>query len=159
MYKTNIFTNKKKQVTLGYTEENFPSLLKQLQSTSNSLSNIGSYADKLNKITEEIENKDILQPGWVKITIDKNNKIQSVYNPGEKAQHKQTDYLSQFKKDIEPMFDRWENFKKNYLELYGEDDYYHYYKFPNYDYSYLYKEEDEEENSDIEFYDWIEEDY
>jgi hypothetical protein len=59
------------------------------------------------------------------------------------------DYLSQFKKDIEHMFHRWENFKKEYIDLYGEDDYYLYYKFPNYDYSYLYKEDDEEEEEEI----------
>jgi hypothetical protein len=41
------------------------------------------------------------------------------------------------------MFDRWEKYKVNYIELYGEDDYYHYHTFPNYDYSYLNKIEEE----------------
>lgn len=159
MYKTNIFTNKKKQVTLVNSEESFPSLSKQKETTNSCISNKVSYADKLNMIIEETENKDVLQPGWVKITIDKNNKIQSVYNPGEKYLDKQIDYISQFKKDIEPMFDRWENFKKKYIDLNGEDDYYHYYKFPNYDYSYLYKEDDEEEEEEEEIYDLVEDEY
>lgn len=159
MNKNNIFTNKKKQIPLVYNDESFPSLSKQIETSDNSIAKIGSYAEKLNRIVEETENKDILQPGWVKITIDKNNKIQSVYNPGNKSIDNHVDYLSQFKINIEPMFERWENFKKNYIELYGEDDYSHYYKFPNYDYSYLYKEEDEEDNSDLEIYDLIEEDY
>ena len=158
MYKTNIFTNKKKQVTLVYNEESFPSLSKQVDPTSNSISNTESYADKLNMIIEETENKDILQPGWVKISINKYNKIQSIYNPGEKSLEKTMDYLSQFKKDIEPMFQRWENYKNEFIDLYGEDDYNHYYKFPNYDYSYLYKEEEEDQDEE-EIYDLVEEDY
>lgn len=152
MYKKNIFSNKKKSVALEFTEENFPSLFYPVEilNTTN-LNSSNSYAEKLNHVIEEIDNNDILEPGCVKITIDKNNKIKSVYNPSNQTLGKPIDYLIQFKKDIEPMFERWENFKKNYIDLYGEEDYYHQYKFPNYDYNYLYKEFEEEEEE--EFYD------
>ena len=157
MYKNNIFTNKKKSAALVFNEDSFPSLSKQVEIENTTIPNTESYAEKLNNVIEEIENNDILQPGWVKISIDKNNKIQSVYNPGDQSLDKPIDYLSQFKKDIEPMFERWETFKKNYIDLYGEDDYYHYYKFPNYDYNYLYKEDEEEEEEEI--YDLADSDY
>jgi hypothetical protein len=59
------------------------------------------------------------------------------------------------------MINRWEKYKNNYIELYGEHDYEYHHKFPNYDYSYLnLSDEDEEEiNDDCEISDVIFEEF
>ena len=165
MYKSNnSFTNKKKRIELNLDSIEFPSLVKEKKvdhetNDNNELKKNISYVDKLNLMIDEKENEDILKPGWVKISIDKNNKIHSLYNNSNNLEIENTvDEMEEFKKNLIPMFERWENYKKNYIEMYGEDDYYYHHRFPNYDYSYLYKEEEEDQDEE-EIYDLVEEDY
>jgi hypothetical protein len=152
----NIFSNNVKKIEVKLTNEYFPSLtkVKVVENTSENVNSYEiekntSYVDKLNTIIEEISDEDVIKPGWVKISIDKNNKIHSVYNNSQQKELVPINECEQFKKNIQPMFDRWENYKINYIELYGEDNYNYYHIFPNYDYSYLNKVE-QEELSDFE---------
>ena len=157
MYKSNnVFTNKKKNIELNLGCKEFPSLITEKKmedetNVNNEFKKNISYVDKLNLIIEEKENEDILKPGWVKISIDKkNNKIDTLYNNSNLEIENKVNEMEEFKKNLIPMFERWENYKKNYIENNGEDDYYYHHRFPNYDYSYLYKN-DEDDISDIEF--------
>lgn len=161
MYRSeNLFTNKSKKIEINLSEQFFPSLTaekKEDLNNSDIKKNI-SYIDKLNMMVEEEEKEDILKPGWVKIYLDKNNKIRQIYNNSEEKSVEKIDEMIMFRKNIQPMFDRWENYKKTYIENNGEDDYYYHHMIPNYDYSYLFKNEEEDDFSDYEMQYSIDED-
>jgi hypothetical protein len=150
MIKNNIFSNKSKPVNLG--EDFFPSLPNQKEDNKLSVDikkNI-SYAEKLNWVVED----DLileLDPGSVVIYKDKNNKIHYKYGKSMLKEKTPLHEMEEFKNNIKEMFDRWENYKNNFIELNGEDDYNKLYRCPNYDYSYLnLSDEDDEEYSDFE---------
>ena len=111
-----------------------------------------SYVDKLNKITEEVNNNEyVLRPGWVKITMN-NNKIIT-----EKIVHVVSDdftksYSDEINCHISGMISRWREYKINYIENYVEDDYEYNHKFPNYDYEYFDKLDEKYDNLNQEEY-------
>jgi len=175
MDKYNMFTNKnKKNLTSSnffFKEELFPTLKSSKENNANDNINDNindnseikksiSYVDKLNFCNEDenkSQNKYDLKPGWILITRDQNNKIVTFKNDPVNTlenKNKNTHTFSQeMKRDLKPMLDRWEKYKTDFIELYGEDDYYHYHTFPNYNYDYLNlsdNEVDEYESSDID---------
>jgi hypothetical protein len=93
---------------------------------------------ELNKEKEEKEEKE----GWVTLkkgisyTNSKNTCSQL-----EEVKEEQVDPYKVFEK-LTKLYEKW---KKNYIELWGYDDYEKNYRFPNYDYSYLESEDFEEE--------------
>jgi len=162
----NVFTNKnKKNLSLSSSssnfflrEDSFPSLNKESgkEDTSNNNTEIKksiSYVDKLNYCNEDenkSQNKYDLKPGWILITRDKNNKIITFKNElKQPLENKKTlSFSDEVRRDLKPMFDRWEKYKSNFIELYGEDDYYYYHTFPNYNYDYLNLSDSEVEESE-----------
>lgn len=94
-----------------------------------------------------------MEPGCILITRDKNNKIITFKNEVnqslENNDKKTLSFSDEIRRDLKPMFDRWEKYKSNFIELYGEHDYYHYHTFPNYNYDYLNSSDSEVEYSDI----------
>ena len=155
MNRYNIFNNKNKKLSYNpsfhLTEESFPKLaidnkLEKGESNGEMKKNI-SYVDKLNYMVEEENSKDDLKPGWIRLSLNRKKNININNN---KINNNEFNISSdEIKKRLQPMIDRWENYKLNYIELNGEDDYYHYHKFPNYDYScYLSEEEDDDETNE-----------
>ena len=93
-----------------------------------------------------------MEPGCILITRDKNNKIITFKNESQSLENNDKKTLSfsdEVRRDLKPMFDRWDKYKSNFIELYGEHDYYHYHTFPNYNYDYLNSSDSEVEYSDI----------
>jgi hypothetical protein len=150
MNKNNIFSNKSKPVNL--TEEFFPSLPNQKEENilSGDIKKNISYAEKLNCAIKEEISLDT-DPGSVVIYRDENNKIHYKYGKSMLKEKPSLHEMEEFKNNIKEMFERWENYKNNFIELNGEDDYNKQYRCPNYDYSYLnVSEEEEEVYSDFE---------
>ena len=164
MDRYNAFTNKNminknkkyssSTTTFYFNEESFPTLKSDnqeninIQQDNSEIKKSISYLDKLNFITDEETTPDKydLKPGWILITRDKNNKIITFKNEINKVEDNDLrSFSDKIKTDLKPMFDRWEKYKSDYIELYGEDDYYHNYTFPNYDYRYLNITDDETE--------------
>ena len=144
----NIFSNKSKPVNL--TEEFFPSLPSQKENNilSDSIKKNSSYAEKLNCEIKENMSFEI-DPGSVVIYRDQNNKIQYEYGKSMLKEKPSLHEMEEFKNNIKEMFERWENYKNNFIKLNGEDEYNKQYRCTNYDYSYL-LEEEEDEYSDFE---------
>jgi len=157
MDRYNAFTNKNKKyssstTTFYFNEDSFPTLKsdiqEDIQQDNSEIKKSISYIDKLNYITDEDIKTDKydLKPGWILITRDKNNKIITFKNEINKVEDEDLrSFSDKIKTDLKPMFDRWEKYKTDYIELYGEDDYYHNHTFPNYDYRYLNITDDENE--------------
>jgi len=91
---------------------------------------------ELNENKNENQEKD---KGW--ITIKKG----VPYNPkNEKIEKEESEESEEPYKVFEKLTKLYENWKKNYIEQWGYDEYEKNYRFPNYDYSYLELEEDTE---------------
>jgi len=148
MNKNNMFSNKSKPVNLA--KEFFPSLPSQKEENilSGDIKKNISYAEKLNcHLDEEVSFK--IDPGSVVIYRDEYNKIHYKYGKSILKEKTPLHEMEEFKNNIKEMFERWENYKNNFIELNGEDEYNKQYRSSNYDYSYL-LEEDEEDYSDFE---------
>jgi hypothetical protein len=155
----NVFTNKNKKNSspsnFFFREDSFPSLTKEDASNSNTeIKKSVSYVDKLNFCQEDenkTQDKYNLKPGCILITRDKNNKIitfkNEVIQPLENKDKKTLRFSDEVRRDLKPMFDRWDKYKSNFIELYGEHDYYYYHTFPNYNYDYLNSSDSEAEDS------------
>ena len=105
-------------------EESFPSLISNDNiETAESAMNFIS-ATKKEKIKDNNSLiMDKILPGWVRISMNNNRKI--VYEYGENTN---IDYDAEYedyvvKKEINAMINRWEKYKENYLDLYGEEEY------------------------------------
>jgi hypothetical protein len=162
--KNNRYISKKKNYSLPLTDQNFPVL--SLHQPNNNLNqtimeknmdveiiNNTSYTEVLNSFclnSNKNNDNDIdyIKPGWIKIFINNHNKIEWKENPLKKPILNEN---IRIKQALQPMIERWDEYKNNFIDLNGEDDYNYYYKFPNYDYSYLtdsdnYETEDEDED-------------
>jgi hypothetical protein len=146
--KTNFFkksSEKKKEIDLS--NEYFPQLNDyklESENTGSEMKKSVSYVDKLNQfIEEEKTNEYILKPGWVKITIDKNNKIFTEIN-------KITTEENNYNINLFSLVDKWEKYEKNYISLNGEDSYNYYHKFQNHDYEYFERLDELEELKELE---------
>jgi hypothetical protein len=140
--------NPKKEINMS--NENFPELVStnfSIHESSTPKKSI-SYIDKLNLVAEESKEKeDTLLPGWIKIYRDKNNNIKTISNPNSIDSISVEDTIQ---KRLGPMITRWENYKTEYINLYGEDDYEFNYKFPNYNYNYFDELDELEELEELE---------
>lgn len=158
MYKNkdNIFSKKSKPLNLS--EEFFPSLSNNKVDDPSMVEikkNI-SYAEKLNCAVKEEMIMEI-EPGTVVISIDKKNNIFSRYGTSTLKEKNTLNEMEEFKNNIKEMFERWENYKNTFIELYGEDEYNKQYKCPNYNYDYLNLDESDEDEEEYSDYEMIEE--
>ena len=126
------------------TLDNFPSLTTPIEkntiSTNNINTNITTYIDKL-KI-EQIHNTDVdekyIQPGW--IVIEKNTNNKTVFNRNKHDEHKdkhkkEEDY--DCNQIIDNLIYNHTKFVDNYIESWGEDEYEKIFLFTNYEYGYF----------------------
>ena len=126
---------KEKQLdpTIFSSSEHFPELI---SSKPTSLINekeeqsIKLYSDIVETEVKKEENTEEfkLKPGW--ILIDKSKK----YN---KTDGSENEYFANIKLIMQKTNVLYESRKKEYIELYGEDNYEKMFKFPNYDYEYF----------------------
>ena len=139
--KKNKIINSKKDNIFKVNDINFPLLIK----TENNREVKSFEFDKVIidfKEAVNIENitinnkddKDLLDEGYVKYYYDNNN-IQKIDNNVNKNVNKNVNNNYNFNdianKHIENMIDRWDNYKLNYISMYGEDIYIKTYLFPN----------------------------
>jgi len=123
------------------TVENFPSLTTTTQTDKNTINTNTSYIDKL-KI-EQIPNKDdddekYIQPGWIVIEKNKNNK--TVFTRNKQDEHKdkhkkEEEYVCN--QIIDNLIYNHNKFVDNYIESWGEDEYETMFLFVNYEYGYF----------------------
>jgi hypothetical protein len=71
------------------------------------------------------------------------------YQKHEEKKEEQKEEVVDPRKVFELLTKNYENWKKDYINLWGQDDYEYYYRFPNHDYRYY---ETSDSNSDLEDY-------
>ncbi len=138
-----LYEQKKKQIE----EQKAADLLKSL-TDANSFPELGqsvrknadnkctlNYADKVKNVkTEEVV--ECAETEWASVEYIKANK--KAYGVAKKPQATPNDIM-------QALVDRYEDWKTEYIELYGYDDYEHNYRFPNYDYEYFDKLDEKDE--------------
>jgi hypothetical protein len=152
-----------------FTVDNFPSLTTSLAiEEQHSIPIECSYIDKLK--TEQIINENInkdkyVKPGW--IVIEKNKQNNTIFTRNkvdeEKDKYKKEDNVTILcNQIIDNLIYKYNNYKNEYIELWGEDEYEKMYLFQNYEYGYfdrLDKEEYEEYMEELEQEEQFEEEY
>ena len=125
--KKNNFRDEKKIKTPSFTKDEFPELSKK-NNTMVVETNMLSYATTTKKeIQDETKTKnenDDLQPGWLKIYKDTNGNIVKEF---VKSKHRTKPNPITFHlhavRHINQMKKRWEKYKDDYIESWGEDSY------------------------------------
>ena len=106
-------------------ESDFPDLI---QPTSKPTSSHQGMNYKLAAIEKEIEEEEdddkeeVVEPGWVRYSIDPVSKNTVIVN-GVKEQDQDQDLYTHIDNIIQSMAERWENDKSNYYNLHGEEEY------------------------------------
>lgn len=139
----------------SYADEMFPSLTHGTKEMKENVQT-QNFMDKL--LTEKKqyanENAWILPDGWVEITKDK-KKSNLTYNYGKNMKQDNAPTLFDVCEELSCKYEKWE---KEYIHIWGNDEYEKMYKFPNYDYYYFdkldekYYEESDAENDNEEEY-------
>jgi len=148
---------KNKKTEFSFSEDMFPSLsdnTKQLKDTMDD----HIFLDKLLSENKEIdeEKKWVLPDGWVAVT--RNAKDGNVsYNYGKNMKKEKEIGLFELCEELAYKYEKWE---KDYINKWGEHEYYKMYKFPNYDYYYFdnldeeyYQESENEQDNEDEYTD------
>jgi hypothetical protein len=121
-----------------------------------------SFINKLKEDTSKKEKEckeEVVEPGWVCITINPNNRRKFVYKYGKSL------YESESKKEksnpldvLNALVELNEKRKNEYIQLWGEEEYEKMFRIPNYDYDYFDRlDEEYEEAMEQEKYDNVEE--
>ena len=78
---------------------------------------------------EFLDKKWELKPGWVQITVDDNNRIitRKHADDDEYIQSDSEIFEEEVQQTLEILINTWDNYRRNYIESYGEDDYEKYY--------------------------------
>ena len=79
------------------------------------------------KVLKEEEKKEELKPGWTSYTIENGKLKKAGY---QKEDEEDEPFSVKAKRIIRIMVERWDRYKENYINLYGEDTYYKMYSFP-----------------------------
>jgi len=143
--------------------ENFPQLttLEKISKNNNSYTNIPSFLEKIKKeINYENENKskeqldfEELKPGWTLIKMDKNKitmkqkKILNFENEKPIINEKDINYNV-----FESLANLHENWKQEYIDNWGEDEYNKMFVFSDYDYHYFDKLDEKYEKEILNYY-------
>ena len=122
--------SKPKEETMDFPEWNQQSFPTSLNMKENTLNYI--HATHQEKIKEE-KKEDELKEGTIRLSWDKGKMIVEGNNPMKKMKKPQTYHEYVYQK-MDALFLQWEEYKQNYIEMYGEDVY-----------SYYREEEEEEE--------------
>jgi hypothetical protein len=163
--RNNYFLNKKKLEPSSFIlkEELFPQLNKKkdifvnndLPLNINIKNNFTTlFKNKENEEKETEVDSAIEKDGWV--TLKKQVINLKNQNPkketGAFQEEKEKEVVVDPRIVFEKLTKSYEKWKKNYIELWGYDDYEKYYRFPNYDYSYLESESELEVTEEEEIF-------
>jgi hypothetical protein len=130
--KENSFTKIEKKIEMNNIIV-FPSLSDVMPSLQNENKEKKNYVDMLIENSEE--EKDLYLPGWLHMSMDKDRKVKKImngkvceipkYNDDEEdiESLSKREYNKKAVKVISEMIQNWENYKKWYIHLYGEDCY------------------------------------
>jgi len=133
-------------------QKDFPSFLESPVQKENTEA-VLNYAEKTKMEYVEPVKEDVLNPGWVEIQLNPTTRLKTI-RYGEKRVI--NEYKPTFLDVLKKLEERYESWKKMYIENYGEEEYEKYYKFPNHDY-YYFDRLDEEELEETE--DYVSDDY
>lgn len=131
-----------------FTMDNFPSLI--IQSPTEEQSPIEtSYVDKLKiqQITNENINEDYVESGWVVIEKNKQNKTVFTRNKLDKYKDKdkkEDNDIILCNQIVDNLIYIHNNYKNEYIESWGEDEYEKMFLFTNYEYGYFDRLDQEE---------------
>jgi hypothetical protein len=164
--KTNVFKSIKKTDEFNLNDTNFPSLnnckeeenINCKEEENINCKEENNYSDIVKKyVIIDAEKLDDVEPGHVLLTLDKNAVIKKYSTSFLQEEIDRNNYSEHREKVrtniiINNIIDKWDNYRKEYIELNGEDEYYSIYK-PNLD---LY--DDDEEDDECEEYNEDEED-
>lgn len=104
-----------------------------------------NYLEKIKTEQQPLETQDI-EPGWVEIQYNPKN-TKNIHGKNIK---KQIPIKNTFLDVLEGLNKHYTSWKNNYIETWGEEEYYTLYNFPNYDYDY-YNKLDENLIEEIEY--------
>lgn len=130
--KENSFKKIEKKIQVDNVME-FPSLSDVMPSLQIENKENKNFVDMI-LLEKEEEKKDSYLPGWLHISMDKDRRIKKVFNGKvfEKRKDDQQEDIDSLTKEeynkkaikvISKMIQNWENYKKWYINLYGEDCY------------------------------------
>ena len=132
--KENSFAKIEKKIQINNVME-FPSLSDVMPPLQNQNKEKKNYVDMC-IIEKDEEKKDEYLPGWLHMSMDKDLKVKKImngkvceipkYNDEEEDDIEslsKTEYNKKAVKVISEMIQNWENYKKWYIHLYGEDCY------------------------------------
>uniref|UniRef100_A0A6C0LJL6 Uncharacterized protein n=1 Tax=viral metagenome TaxID=1070528 RepID=A0A6C0LJL6_9ZZZZ len=150
--KTNLFQKK-----IGYEMDinNFPTLSSTPNiSTTDNIDINESYIENLTKPVKQsnVLTFEELNPGWISINgssriIHKSKSISKSISKSGKAPFEPR-YIDM----VNRINTNYVNYKENYIELWGQEEYEHMFLFPNYNYcEYDYYTDDEEEDDEEEY--------
>ena len=151
----NNFLNKPNKKLFIFNNESFPDLVSP-KNQENIKKEINSLFTKVlhAKIEEEEKEKEREEEEEEKkrwIILKKGVPYQKQQEKEENVKEKEQDQQVEPRKVFEKLTKNYHTWKKNYIELWGHDDYENHYRFPNHDYSY-YETSDSNSNSDLEDY-------
>jgi len=137
---------KKKQTIVNFEDTNlFPALIHDTNINKNTIKTQGDLKSDLQDLDflqasmkeapkeEFLDKKWELKPGWVQITVDDNNRI-ITRKHADDVEYIQSDseiFEEEVQQTLEILINTWDNYRRNYIESYGEDDYEKYYMFKN----------------------------
>ena len=141
---TSVF--KKKQTIVNFEDTKlFPALIHDTNTNKNIIKTQGDLKsespdlDFLQASMKEAPQEEILdkkwelKPGWVQITVDDNNHIitQKHEDDVEYIKSDSEIFEEEVQQTLEILINTWDNYRRTYIESYGEDDYEKYYMFKN----------------------------
>jgi hypothetical protein len=116
---------KKKDLKLDM--ENFPELTIKTDNQTNQTNQTNQdFISALNKTNQQVNTAEKVQPGWVNISFDHYKGCIYEYGKSSSNQTKNS-FNDDANSSIEMMKERWNQYKDDYRELCGEDEYDRYY--------------------------------
>jgi hypothetical protein len=91
------------------------------------------------KIIEPVD-ENILSPGWIEIKYNPKTGVKKIRKNQEISRtflYNQNQTSATFLDVIEKLNTNYTNWKNKYIQMWGEEEYEKYYKFPNYEYDYF----------------------
>jgi hypothetical protein len=158
--KDNSFIKIEKKIQVDSVIE-FPSLSDVMPPLQNENKEKKNYVDMC-LIEKEEEEKDVYLPGWLHMSMDKDRNIKKImngkvceiqkYNDDEEEDIEslsKREYSKKAVKVISEMIQNWENYKKWYIKLYGEDCYEKMYEMVHRDDDIFYDDDEYDEDEKL----------
>ena len=137
--------------------ENFPELLNNKNVKTINNSNVEpkidiSYVDKTKQIKNDNQNdNNFVKPGWAEVKRDPSNPRKLIYTYGESTYTEYSELKNnKSERDVLVALVNLHNRQKqDYINMWGYENWEHFYRFPNYDYHYFDKLDEKYEEEEI----------